>query len=649
MSDDAWRWLAIYAIFMLALADMHRHAWPSFLPALFSTSLAVHAFAAALVHANVLANRARHRRYTQAAISLVCRVLPVRAARAIAKPGSNDAAWSQTSAIVGMRLVFHVCRFVFGLMWLLFEGRHSLGLSLVPAFALGLVSCRNDKQTSVVLIMLSFLTTTSIYLTSSDDIADRHARGGFGQLLASAMCIEYLDLHLFRTLIHFLATTAAQRHLHLLHGEVWSQVLVPKAVFMALMSVVLCVFGVRGRAVQAVSNPRDHLAVIRLVMPTVVLVVSSLFTPLSTSESNGSHWLIALTVICLANGAHVIANANKGRDHALDTEARSSSFVDHALKQKLVGAGHAIETALAKTPPPSVFQQLQAALVSCRRGADLCHFGSVARMIDQGTYHSKVHSNTLRSAVQVWRTALDPHVSIGICGDAAAQHVRVSVDWDLCYGLVCKGLRHAGQCTLTLDASWLCIELAPKDTSSPLPFESRYAIAQLLKQLAGERIAQLPRAEALAWRIPVQLLGMEDDALPAGLSVAVLDDNMLSRRFLVEALIKQARASKCVALGESASHVGVFIEHVCSTQPDMVVLDQHLDWDGTDDEVLGSDVARQLRQRGYQGAILLYTASSVPEAMLTGNVDGVLQKSLTSGFCVQFAAMGRALLARSRR
>ena len=103
------------------------------------------------------------------------------------------------------------------------------------------------------------------------------------------------------------------------------------------------------------------------------------------------------------------------------------------------------------------------------------------------------------------------------------------------------------------------------------------------------------------------------------------------------------RCRACLVRGETKDDVDVFIDEVARGDFDMVLLDQHLDWDGAlDDEILGSDVAARLRQRGYNGAVVLNTASSTADVGL-GAVDGVLVKSLGS------AAEKRAVLTEAWR
>ena len=63
--------------------------------------------------------------------------------------------------------------------------------------------------------------------------------------------------------------------------------------------------------------------------------------------------------------------------------------------------------------------------------------------------------------------------------------------------------------------------------------------------------------------------------------------------------------------------------------PDIVVLDQHLDYiEDVGREYLGTDIARELRDKGYRGCVCLCTASA-PEMLdkpLPVGIDFVLDK-----------------------
>jgi len=260
----------------------------------------------------------------------------------------------------------------------------------------------------------------------------------------------------------------------------------------------------------------------------------------------------------------------------------------------------------------------------------------------------------------------------------------VRVDWDLCLGVVFKAIpRGTGTCTVRLLD---CAEGGPRlSLACACASEAHGLASRVQSKLVLDKVFEQLQCEPAgnAWHVPVELVfvtsaialgateattssssngnayprrgnglgrtalavvdSAEDDTPATGLAMAVLDDNALSRRFMGTFCAKEMRCRACLVRGETKDDVDVFIDEVARGDFDMVLLDQHLDWDGAlDDEILGSDVAARLRQRGYNGAVVLNTASSTADVGL-GAVDGVLVKSLGS------AAEKRAVLTEAWR
>jgi len=332
-------------------------------------------------------------------------------------------------------------------------------------------------------------------------------------------------------------------------------------------------------------------------------------------------------------GSAIARTSRRSLERVVDIEAKSVNFVNHAIKQKLVGSGLAIEHALqiyrASAKNDDVVDELmhvlEVALAECRCGADRCHFGSVSRVIEKGQYERKVFSMDLASAVDMWRARL-PTVEFALeaRGEDEGIACDVAADWDLCFGLVCTSAVGSTQarCTARLDDHVLVITVSPPlQSSSRRRAENERFLRYVLAELGGSVQSD---AHAVVWSVPVTLSAREttpatmrvfsvarDATIPPGLTMAVLDDNALSRRFMANFCTKELRAATCLVRGETPRDVDAFVDDVVAVQPAVCVLDQHLDWESGDTQVLGSEVATRLRKRGFRGAVVLHTASSV--------------------------------------
>jgi len=130
-----------------------------------------------------------------------------------------------------------------------------------------------------------------------------------------------------------------------------------------------------------------------------------------------------------------------------------------------------------------------------------------------------------------------------------------------------------------------------------------------------------------------------------GLKVLAVDDDELMGLVLTSALQKLgADMAQSRVLGVNACEQGCIVDvalgrrdpallEPCRGQPlppaDIVVLDQHIDCDGRQSK-LGTDVAAELRQQGFDGLIMLHSASSPEEQDLTEHpaIDGTIAKGV---------------------
>ena len=108
-------------------------------------------------------------------------------------------------------------------------------------------------------------------------------------------------------------------------------------------------------------------------------------------------------------------------------------------------------------------------------------------------------------------------------------------------------------------------------------------------------------------------------------------------RFLSASL--GADKSRSFALGASRADVDVFVMRALAERPDVLIIDQHLEYgDETTPEVgladgippgsvLGTDVARELRQKGFDNCIVLHSANDLlSETYDDALFDGFLAK-----------------------
>ena len=120
---------------------------------------------------------------------------------------------------------------------------------------------------------------------------------------------------------------------------------------------------------------------------------------------------------------------------------------------------------------------------------------------------------------------------------------------------------------------------------------------------------------------------------PQSLVIAILDDNVLSRRFLVRFCQNHLKCSvDSFAMGSSLKETLAFIDEILKRSPSLVIFDQHLEH--AEDEykiILGTDLAKLARAKGYQGAIVIHTANDqVLETLDFSIVDGGIAKTLST-------------------
>eukprot|EP00667_Euglena_gracilis_P003224 EG_transcript_3236 len=109
-------------------------------------------------------------------------------------------------------------------------------------------------------------------------------------------------------------------------------------------------------------------------------------------------------------------------------------------------------------------------------------------------------------------------------------------------------------------------------------------------------------------------------AFPDRLNIVLLDDSVATRRLLTHQLQTDLAPCTVQAFGGSAADVTPFLR-AALTSADIVILDQHLDWDegpeGPSGELcLGTQLAQFLRLRAFRGLICIRSSSASEEDVL---------------------------------
>eukprot|EP00667_Euglena_gracilis_P004295 EG_transcript_4314 len=98
-------------------------------------------------------------------------------------------------------------------------------------------------------------------------------------------------------------------------------------------------------------------------------------------------------------------------------------------------------------------------------------------------------------------------------------------------------------------------------------------------------------------------------AFPAGLRFTVLDDSLPAQRLLRFHIERLCAPASVVCLGASAADIELFMTSALAA--DVVIVDQHLDWNR--ESYLGTNLVRELRTLQYGGFICVRSADDGPE------------------------------------
>lgn len=117
--------------------------------------------------------------------------------------------------------------------------------------------------------------------------------------------------------------------------------------------------------------------------------------------------------------------------------------------------------------------------------------------------------------------------------------------------------------------------------------------------------------------------------IPAGLIFASLDDSAMIRSTFECMLYREFKASPLsIVRGFSAEEAASFAQQVVDLQADICIIDENLDYD--ENAFVGTNVVKELRNLGYDGVVVLYSANEKLGTKLNLElVDGFASKSAT--------------------
>ncbi|KAH9258524.1 hypothetical protein BASA81_003026 [Batrachochytrium salamandrivorans] len=122
---------------------------------------------------------------------------------------------------------------------------------------------------------------------------------------------------------------------------------------------------------------------------------------------------------------------------------------------------------------------------------------------------------------------------------------------------------------------------------------------------------------------------MDTSEIPAGLVFASLDDSAMIRSTFECMLYREFKASPLsIVRGFTAEEAASFAKQVVDLQADICIIDENLDYD--ENTFVGTNVVKELRNLGYDGVVILYSANEKLGTKLNLElVDGFASKSAT--------------------
>ena len=98
---------------------------------------------------------------------------------------------------------------------------------------------------------------------------------------------------------------------------------------------------------------------------------------------------------------------------------------------------------------------------------------------------------------------------------------------------------------------------------------------------------------------------------PRGLRIYCIDDSETACRLLHHHLTRSAQTTAVRTYGRTAAEVATFVRAALA-DADIAILDQHLEY-GADANVLGTDIIRELKAKGFRGLCCVRSGNVAPE------------------------------------
>eukprot|EP00667_Euglena_gracilis_P005188 EG_transcript_5220 len=350
----------------------------------------------------------------------------------------------------------------------------------------------------------------------------------------------------------------------------------------------------------------------------------------------------------------------------LQASQMADSVLNHSLKNTLADVAGNIEMFLANALPT---RALEECIVSLRRGARSCKERQVYLQLVVGQYAPVLNAVNLQD---FGRQLLAGRPVVGRFPDCTvyADHVLLTLIFDnalsnavkhghpqtpdIAFSIeeipadVCRGLR-AGRRRFCFQVTNIAHpdrpELTPQyvqrlfagcaELQQPTQHRRRSVLPTLsdriglthcvmAAQLAGVTLSLAQEDDVVTFagmldaevsEVPIAVAVADGrqspsslPAFPAGLRFVILDDSLAAQRLLKFHIEKWCAPASVVCLGAGAADVSAFMAGAFAA--DIIVLDQHLDWD--DGAYLGSDLVRELRQLRFDGFVCIRSAEDGP-------------------------------------
>jgi hypothetical protein len=347
--------------------------------------------------------------------------------------------------------------------------------------------------------------------------------------------------------------------------------------------------------------------------------------------------ILSLVVVVFISLSCNLARAASEGLVRLQIEAQA--FVDHAIKQKFAGTYASIEHALKLFDEANVQDVgvLRDSLNECRHGHDTCLLAGIICMLQSAELslgavpkRERRVEKLISAACEEWEHVFKVPVQMTTAHDAG-----LFLDWEMLRLVVSASCQRLETVKVGFDNNQGVLLVAPSPPSSRIVLEwslLKCAMEQHLEVAWDQRGFIMRGCEVRSMPAVVpRAVAQEEASLPPGLTFAVLDDSLLTRRSVMQIIQThlQGNMETSFAMGERVEDVDLFVSRVVNQGADIVILDQHLDYEHDADEILGTQVAATLRRRGFAGMVVIHTADARVEYHHAPNnhIDGVLEKT----------------------